>query len=55
MECKYFILMYPSFINDEMDELMQLLKIKKIPDKNINSHSEPAHWSEFSGYNTTTG
>lgn len=28
--------MYPSLINDEVDELMQLLK-KKIPDKNIQS------------------
>lgn len=43
----------PSFIKDEVDELMQLIK-KKIPDKNIHSHSESADWSEFSGCNTTT-
>lgn len=47
--------MYPSLINDEVDELMQLLKKKKNPDKNIHSHSESADWSEFSGYNSTTG
>lgn len=46
--------MYPSLINNEVDELMQLLKKKK-PDKNIHSHSESVDWSEFSGYNTTTG
>lgn len=28
--------MYPSLINDEVDELMELLK-KKIPDKSIQS------------------
>lgn len=47
--------MYPSLINDEVDKLVQLLKKKKIPDKNIHSHSESVDWSEFSGFNTTTG
>lgn len=31
--------MNPSFINNEANELMQLLR-KKNPDKNIHSHSE---------------
>lgn len=37
----FYFLLYPSLINDEVDELVQLLK-KKIPDKNTHSHSESA-------------
>lgn len=46
--------MYPSLIN-EVDELMQLLKKKNSRQKTSSLNSESADWSEFSGYNTTTG
>lgn len=47
--------MYPSLINDEVDELMELLKKKKFQTKTSSLNSESVAWSEFSGYNTTTG